>query len=137
MGCGRLLCRGRLILDNLFVQNVAILVLKVGVESKLDLDWIGNVMLFMSNHAPAVLIFPNDSLLLAFPNSRAAANDSILDDIPIFFFLFVFVNRSYREAEDTLAVLRVIITAKSIVTMAAEHAAENSVTTTGVTASSK
>jgi hypothetical protein len=44
MGCGGLLCRGRLILDNFFVQNVAILALKVGVESKLDLDWIGNVI---------------------------------------------------------------------------------------------
>ena len=95
-------------------------------------------MLFMSNHAPAVLIFPNNSLLLlAFPNSRAAASDSILDNIPIFFFPFVFVNQSYREAEDTLAVLRVIITLKSIVTMAAEKAAENALTTTGVAASSK
>jgi hypothetical protein len=47
------------------------------------------------------------------------------------------VNQSYREAEDTLAVLRVIITAKSIVTMAAENAAENAMTTTGVATSRK
>jgi hypothetical protein len=39
--------------------------------------------------------------------------------------------------EDTLAVLRVMITAKSIVTMAAENAAENALTTTGVAGSSK
>jgi hypothetical protein len=92
----------------------------------------------MSNQAPAVQIFPNNSLLLlAFPNSGATANDSIHDNIPIFFFLFVFVNRSYRQAEDTLAVLRVLSTLKSIVTMAAENAAENAMTTTGVAASRK
>jgi hypothetical protein len=47
------------------------------------------------------------------------------------------VNQSSREAEDTLAVLRVLITLKSIVTMAAKNAAENAVTTAGVAASSK
>jgi hypothetical protein len=113
------------ILDNFFVQNVVILVLEVGVGSKLDLDWIGNVI-----YVELCTGRPN------LPNSRAVANDSILDNIPIFF-LFVFVNQSYREAEDTLAVLRVIITAKSIVTMAAENAAENALTTTGVAGSSK
>jgi hypothetical protein len=84
MGCGGLLCRGRLILDNFFVQNVVILVLEVGVESKLDLDWIGNVIYVESCTGRPNLL-----------NSRAAANDSILDNIPIFFFLFVFVNQSY------------------------------------------
>ena len=91
----------------------------------------------MWNHAPAVLIFSNNSLLLqAFPNSSAAANDSILDNIPIFF-LFVLVSQSSREAEHALAVLRVISTVKSIVTMAAENAASKVVTTTVVAASSK
>ena len=82
-------------------------------------------MLFMWNHAPAVLIFPTNSLLLqAFPNSSAAANDSILDNIPIFF-LFL-VNQGYREAGHALAVLRVIPTVKSIVTMAAEKRSKQS-----------
>jgi len=91
----------------------------------------------MSNHAPAVLIFTNNSFLLqAFPDSGAAANHSTLDNIPIFF-LFFFVSLSYREAEHTLAVLIVMLTEKSTVTMAAENATSKMVTTTGVAASSK
>jgi hypothetical protein len=78
---------------------------------------------------------PSSSKLSPTPAPQRV-NHSTLDNIPIFF-LFVFVSLCYREAEHTLAVLIVMLTEKSTVTMAAESAASKMVTTTGVAASSK